>query len=386
MSSKDLEISEKIERRRFDNQLRRLRTIDGMDGIEATIEGKRLVNFCSNNYLGLANHPGLVRRSVAFTEDYGTGAAASRLVTGHFDYHAKVEDKLAKALGQESALLFNSGYQANLSILPALADRNAVIYADRACHHSLLQGAKLSGAKLQRYRHNDLIHLEELLKNGDEKARKIIVTETLFSMDGDYSDIDGLIRLSKHCDAWLYIDDAHAFGIDGARGFGCGESRKGIDFLVGGFGKAAGAFGGYVGCSSTMKEYLIQFAPGLIYSTAMPASVVGAIDAALDIIPTMAKERENLKQHAAFLRHQLKTEGFDTGLSASHIIPLILYNEQDALALAAQLEEEGILALAIRPPTVPRGSSRLRISLSALHTPEQIEHLIAAIKKYAKQR
>lgn len=370
-------ISQKIDKSNHLNQRRQLRMIESMEGVECTINGKKFINFSSNNSLGLAQHPLLKEQSIEFLNKYGTGSTASRLVCGTQTFHDETEKRLAELLGYESALIFNSGFQANLTVIPALMDRHSCILADKACHNSLLQGAKLSEANLIRFRHNDLDHLEYLLKSEiAQKGRKLIISESIFSMDGDVSDIDKLIHLANQYDALLYIDDAHAFGIAGDKGMGLAANKKGIDIVAGGFGKGAGAFGGYIGCTARMREYLIQFCSGFLYSTALPSSVVGSIQAALRLIPDLNKSRETLNFHADYLRKELRRLGFDVGSSSTHIIPLVLGNETKALSMTSHLEEKGILAVAIRPPTVSAGCSILRISLSSLHSIQHIQQLI----------
>ena len=248
-------------------------------------------------------------------------------------------------------------------------------------HNSIIQGAILSRCKKILYPHNDLKQLTSLLDTHHrDHSRIIIVTESLFSMDGDKSDIDALVELSKTYNALLMIDDAHATGVLGAGGMGlaCG---KDVDVVIGTFSKALGSFGAYVACSKQMREYLINCCSGFIYSTALAPPVIGAIDAALDLIPKMKKDRKELQENASFLRKNLHGRGFNTGDSTTHIIPVIVGDEGDTLALSKQLDEAGYLATAIRPPTVPEGQSRIRLTLSTAHTQEQIEGLINTFSK-----
>jgi 8-amino-7-oxononanoate synthase len=384
MENKLLFLTDFIDQRKQVNQQRHLRTLIISDQAEVQYNGRTLINFCSNNYLGLANHPLLKQRAIDYINQYGTGATASRLVCGNFHFHEEVEAKIATLMQYESALLFNSGYQANLTLLPALADRYSLILADKHNHHSLLQGAKASGAKVVRYRHNDLNHLEFLLQNAAQGpyTRKWIVTESIFSMDGDSSDLDALAVLSKKYSALLYVDDAHATGIAGVNGMGHTSHRSGMDIAVGVFGKAGGASGAFAACSKLMHTYLIQCCAGIIYSTALPPSIVGAIDGALEIIPQLETERKKLHENITSLRNTLQQLGFNTGASTTHIIPLMMKTEMQALALATWLEQNGILAIAIRPPTVPAGCSCVRISLSAMHTQQHLDQLLTALQKW----
>ncbi len=346
------------------------------------------MNFCSNDYLGLSKHPLLIKRAVEFTERYGAGATASRLICGTYDCFQAVEEKLAALKETEAALILNSGFQANVSILPALADRQTLILSDQLNHSSIIQGVLLSRCHVLRFRHNDLAHLEELLKKNIDKgpcfnstrARRLIVTESVFSMDGDQSDIGRLVGLARAFDALLVVDEAHATGVLGPRGMGlcCG---KGVDLTIGTFGKACGSFGAYAACSRKLRDYLVNCCAGFIYSTAMPPSVIGSIDAALDLIPGMGEERKELHAKADFLRLRLQNLGWRTGASNTQIIPVMVGDEMEAMALSNHLKSKGVLATAIRPPTVPDGQSRIRLALSANHTVEHLEYLIQLFKE-----
>ncbi len=374
-------IEDELQRRKSQHQLRELRPITPLSAVEVISGDRVMVNFSSNDYLGLSKHPLLQERARAFMEQYGTGSTASRLISGSYGCFDQVEKKLAELTQTDSALIFNSGFQANVTVLPALADPEGLILSDQLNHNSIIQGAILSRCKKILYPHNDLKQLTSLLDiHHRDHSRIIIVTESLFSMDGDKSDIDALVELSKTYNALLMIDDAHATGVLGAGGMGlaCG---KDVDVVIGTFSKALGSFGAYVACSKQMREYLINCCSGFIYSTALAPPVIGAIDAALDLIPKMKKNRKELQENASFLRKSLHGRGFNTGNSTTHIIPVIVGDEGDTLALSKQLDEAGYLATAIRPPTVPEGHSRIRLTLSAAHTQEQTEGLINTFSK-----
>ncbi len=342
-----------------------------------------MYNFCSNDYLGLSRHPLLQERALQFVEKYGNGATASRLVCGNLSCYAEVEEKLAALKGSETALIFNSGFQANVSLLPALTDRHSLIIADKLCHNSLVQGSLLSRGTFLRYRHNDLENLTELLRKNSTKkySRIFIVTESVFSMDGDLSDIVALKGLAEKYNAILLIDEAHATGVFGENGMGltCGMD---VDLVMGTFGKACGSFGAYITCSKDIADYLINYCSGLIYSTALPPSVLGAVDASLDLIPGMMPERQYLAEISAYLRDALNNLGFNTGQSNSQIIPVIIGSEKETIQLSEWLAEHSILASAIRPPTVDKGKARIRLTLSALHTKKHIDHLIHVLQKW----
>ena len=375
----DAELNQRIERR----QLRRLRNVLPLNGIEININGRTMLNFCSNDYLGLSMHPLLKERSIEFIHKYGSGATASRLICGNFDFYERVESKLAQLKQTEAALVLSSGFQANISVIPALADRKALILSDQLNHNSLIMGCRLARCKVAVYRHNDLSHLEQLLaKNSDKGFSKIfIVTESVFSMDGDMVAIGALVDLAEKFNTFLIVDDAHATGVFGHQGMGL-TCEHDIDLVIGTFGKAGGSFGAYLTCSKKLQSYMINCCSGLIYTTALPPSVLGAIDAALDLIPAMDEQRQTLQANAAYLRGSLHEMGWQTGSSSTQIIPIMIGKEADALELSNWLEENGILISAIRPPTVPEGASRIRLSLSALHTRNHIDRVIDVLKKW----
>ncbi len=337
--------------------------------------------------MGLSHHPELIKRSNEYSSKYGVGSGASRLVTGSLSIHSELEKKLAKVFNAEEAILFNSGFQANTSILPALADRNSLILADKKIHNSLIQGAVLSRATFKRFEHNNYDHLEELLKSaGSDRYNRIwIVSETVFSMDGDRNDIDRLIEISENYNALLYSDDAHAVGVLGEKGLGLNYGKGGIDISLGTFGKAFGSFGAYALCSKEMKDYLINFAGGFIYSTSLPPNVIGAIDAALDLIPEMDQERTQLMNNVEYVRTEIQKLGFDTAASDSQIIPVIIGDDQETVELSNQLKEKGLWVSSIRPPTVEKDASRLRITLSVKHTKEHLDKLLKELADWKRK-
>jgi 8-amino-7-oxononanoate synthase len=372
------------------DRLRTLRSATLAPGGRIVRDGRTLINFAGNDYLGLSLHPALIAASRDFTEKYGAGVAASRLVTGDHPAFSELEAKIAAAKRQESALALASGYQTNLTVLAALADaevigRPVTVLADRLAHHSLLQGAILSGARLMRFRHNDCGHLEELLRTRTAKGEScVVVTESVFGMDGDIADLLQISLLTRQFEALLYVDEAHATGVFGSRGFGlCEDFSENIDVAMGTFGKALGGFGSYLGLPRILREFLVNRCGGLIYSTGLPPAVLGAMGAALDLVPALAAERAALLSRAENLRAKLRGAGFDCGLSASQIIPLVIGGERETLDLAAKLEARGFLAAAIRPPTVPPGTSRLRLSLSAAHDAQDVAALADALVECA---
>lgn len=348
--------------------------------------GRELVNFASNDYLGLSQHPTLKVMAMDYAERFGVGATASRLISGNHPAFADIEGKLACAKGQEAALLLSAGYQTNLTVLAALADKaslkcETVIIADKLVHNSALMGAVLSGAKLVRFAHNDMDHLARTLaREGGHGRQLLLVTESVFGMDGDVADLAAIGTLARQYGALVYVDEAHATGVMGANGFGFAAENPGmVDIAMGTCGKALGAFGSYIACPADLRDYLVQRCAGLIYSTALPPPVLGAIAGALYLIPYMAAERAALLQTAAHVRATLSELGWDCGASATHIIPILVGDETRALALTERLLKAGFWVPAIRPPTVPLGMSRLRLSLSAAHRREDVDRFLAVM-------
>jgi 8-amino-7-oxononanoate synthase len=345
--------------------------------------GRTLVDFSSNDYLGLATHPLLIARAREFTERHGTGSGASRLVTGTSEAVLALEARIAAFKGTEAALVFASGWQANAAAIPALlaALPGAAVFSDRLIHASMHAGIAAAGARQHRFRHNDLDHLAELLATkGAEAPARVILTESVFSMDGDVADLPRLSSLARAHDAVLFVDEAHATGVLGPRGAGLSATVPGgVDVVMGTFSKALGGFGAYVAGSRALIDWLTNAASGFVFSTALPPGVLGAIDAALDLVPGMDAERAHLAALADRLRERLARLGFDHGASATQIVPAVIGGEGEALALAAALEARGFLAAAIRPPTVPPGTSRLRLALRAAHGEHDIDALLEAI-------
>ncbi|MDV7338720.1 8-amino-7-oxononanoate synthase [Terasakiella sp. A23] len=366
---------------------RSLRTVGPSKDGRTVLEGREIINFSSNNYMGLAQHPFLMERAKQWTQDWGTGSMASRLVCGTMELHERVEQRLIEAKGGEAALIFNSGFQANSAILASLFDKEvlgeeALVFCDRLNHASMHHGLKAGGIRQIRYRHNDLDHLCDLLeKNKDKPGQRFILTESVFSMDGDRSDVDALIEIAQRYNAKLYIDEAHATGVLGEHGYGlC--AGKNVSFKMGTFSKALGGFGAYLVCSKAAKDYLINRCAGMIYSTSLPPAVLGAMDAALELVPSLDEVRERLLANAERARASFIQSGFDVGDSSTQIIPLMVGEEEKTLQMAKALEAENILGIAIRPPTVPKGTSRIRFALTAAHHDEDIDHLCDVIRTF----
>jgi 8-amino-7-oxononanoate synthase len=393
MSKFDALFDQALAKAQSQNRRRRLRPLDPLNDGRVRLGGRTLIDVSSNDYLGLSRHPALIERSREWAVRYGAGSGASRLVRGSFHGHAQIEAKVAAWKGCEAALVFASGWQANASMLPALfaagaEDGPPLVFADHLVHSSIRIGCRAAGVRPIRFRHNDLSHLEALLTEGSSQpGRRFILTESVFSMDGDQADIAGLAGIAEHWGAFLYLDEAHATGVLGPRGVGlAGRAPGRVDLIMGTFSKAMGSFGAYVAGSRSLIDYLTGACSGFVYTTAPPPPVLGAIDAALDIVPGMDAERAHLQRLAERLRAGLAQAGIDVGPSSTQIVPAILGGEAETLALSAQLEAQGVLAVAIRPPTVPEGSSRIRFSLSAAHSEADVERLVELMMPAARRR
>ena len=368
---------------------RSLTDVAPRDARTVRVKGRDYVNLASNDYLALRFRPELIERTCEWATLYGAGAGASRLVTGNLDLFARIEEKVAKLKRKPAALVMASGFQANASVLAALLDRTALgaeplVFADRLNHASMHFGCKAAGVRELRYRHGDAAHLAELLSRYQEDSRpKFILTESVFSMDGDVAPLAEIGRLARAHDATLIVDDAHATGIQGERGRGLSDEAE---IAIGTFSKALGGFGAYVACSETVRDYLINRCAGLIYATALSPPVLGAIDAALDLLPALDAERARAARLAASFRERARAVGYDTGASSTQIVPLITGNAEAALALSEMLREAGFWATAIKPPTVPTGTARVRLAFTAAHNEADVERLADLLKEKAGQR
>lgn len=366
------------------HQLYRQRAIvEGPQGVLLHIAGKQYLNFCSNDYLGLANHPQVIEALTQGAREYGVGSGASHLINGHSRAHHQLEEELAAFVGRPRALLFSTGYMANLGVISALLGRGDAVFEDRLNHASLLDGGLLSQARLQRYQHADGADLQAKLSASKAK-QKLICSDGVFSMDGDIAPLDELIKQAKNHQAWLMIDDAHGLGTIGENGRGSlevyGASREQVPILVGTLGKAFGTFGAFVAGDEVLIEYLIQRARSYIYTTALPPAVAEATRTSLRLITEEVWRREQLRSNVIYFKQCLTQIGVaDTG-SDTAIQPIMLGEVTRALALSERLKQQGILVSAIRPPTVPEGSARLRVTLCAEHSHAQIDQLIESLR------
>lgn len=361
-------------------QLRRRVTLGSAQGPQVEIDGRRYLSFASNDYLGLANHPDLIRAASEGLQRWGVGSGASPLVTGHFEVHEQAERALAAFVGAPAALLFGSGYAANLAVISSLLGREDAVFSDRLNHASLNDGCLLSRARMCRFRHNDLEHLEDLLRTTRARARMIVV-DAIYSMDGDEAPLTALLDLARRYDAWLYIDDAHGFGITG-EGRGSLVQHGVVDervIYMATLGKAAGVSGAFVAASSAVIDWLINAARTYIFSTAHPPALAAAVLASLKLIAGESWRRDRLRQHLACLIDSLNDVGIILKASLTPIQPLIIGDNEKALLLSGQLRDAGIWVPAIRPPTVAAGTARLRISLSAAHCATDLSRLVEGL-------
>ncbi|OYO26316.1 8-amino-7-oxononanoate synthase [Janthinobacterium sp. PC23-8] len=361
--------------------LRQRRIVDGPQGPLLSIDGRQYLAFSSNDYLGLANHPALVAAAHEGLRRFGVGAASSALISGHSSIYETLEVALANFVGMPRALHFSNGYMANLGILPALAGPGDTIFSDRLNHACLIDGARLSRAEFRVYPHNDVGRLAQQLGKS-RSGRKLIVTDGVFSMDGDLAPLAELVALCERHDAWLLVDDAHGFGVLGPQGRGSlahlGLSSPRVLYM-GTLGKAAGVAGAFVAGDAVLIEWLLQRARTYVFTTASPPLLASALLATLTLLQTETWRQQHLRQLIAQLQNGLAGLPWTLLDSETAIQALVVGNNQLALDLMARLREAGIWVPAIRPPTVPKGTARLRISLSAAHSTDQVAQLIAAI-------
>ncbi len=363
------EMAERLEELRESGLHRRLRLIEGAQGPRVQLEGKPVLLLCSNNYLGLADHPRVREAAAEAALGWGAGAGGSRLISGNMAPHRQLEERLAAFKGYEAALLFGSGYLANIGVISALAGRGQVVLSDELNHASIIDGCRLARAEAFVYRHGDVEHLAWGLGQAGERGA-LIVTDGVFSMDGDVAPLEDLVRLARTHRCRLMVDEAHATGALGPGGRGsvaaAGLSDE-VDLVVGTLGKALGSYGAYVCCGAELSEYLLNTARSFIFSTALPPPVLAAAQAALELLEAEPERVGRLGANAATLREGLAAEGLAAGGKRSQIVPLEVGDAERTMELCERLLERGVFAQGIRPPTVPPGSSRLRFSVMATH-------------------
>ena len=367
---------------------RQLRQVDGEQGPSILLDGRGVLNFSSNNYLGLANHPELEKAAKEALERYGCGSGASRLISGNMTLHLELEESIARLKGTESALVFNSGFQANVGILSTLVGEGDVLFSDALNHASLIDGCRLSRAKVVVYPHCNLTHLEAALKKAPQKARKLIVTETVFSMDGDIAPMEEIVDLAERHGAMIMVDEAHATGVFGPNGAGIVAEmglRERVLIQMGTLGKALGGFGAYVAGKRNLRELLINRCRSFIFTTALPPVMMAMAITAIDLLEKEPERRFTLWRNSQHLKNELKDLGFSLGKSSSQILPLMIGDAQDCMSFSECLLAKGVYAQGIRPPTVQPGSARLRITPMATHTDEHLKQAIQAFKEVKEE-
>ena len=361
---------------------RELREIESAQEPSVVLRGREVLLFCSNNYLGLANHPEVVEASREAAARYGASAGSSRLISGHMRAHRELEDQIAAWKQVEAALVFSTGYQANLGTITALTGRDDVVLSDELNHASIIDATRLSKATTRVFAHNDLGQLEQLLRESEGARRVLVVTEAIFSMDGDAAPLAEMARLTRRYGAWLMVDEAHSAGIFGKRGAGLVEElglADSVDVRVGTLGKALGSFGAYVAGSRELVDLLINRARSFIFTTGLPPSVVAAAGAAIEICQREPERAAGLRRRVRVIADRLRAAGLAVPEAESQILPVTLGDADRTVACMRDLLERGVYVAAIRPPTVPAGTSRLRFSVMATHSQDQLERAADAL-------
>lgn len=382
------EIYKKLDQLKEKNRLRSLREVSSPNERFIVLNGKKVLNMCSNNYLGLANHPVLKEAARAALEKYGTGAGSSRLISGNNELNTQLEEAIAKWQETEACLLFSSGYLANVGVIPALTDRESEIFADKHIHASMIDGCLISRARLTRYPHCDMDVLEKQLKKSSAK-NKLIVTESVFSMDGDLAPLPEIHSLAVRYGAMIYLDEAHAIGLGGDDGSGCwlaADLPQEESIRIGTLGKAIGSYGAFVACSKKMREYLLNHARSFFFNTGLPAPVLAASLAAVKMMPELGPVRDSLWEKIIYLHHHLRRINVNMMDSASAIIPIVIGDDKETMRITQELLDRGIYMQGIRPPTVPEGTARLRSTCMAQHTIEDMDLVLNALDEIINKK
>jgi len=379
-----MDFSEELKRLEQQGLYRSRRVIEETQFPKIVVDGRKVINFCSNDYLGLSQHPSVKQAFIEGVERYGAGSGSAHLICGHSQAHHALEEELADFTGRDRALLFSTGFMANIGTLSALLKPADRVLEDRLNHASLLDGGLLSRAKFRRYQHNDMSDLKNKLSL-KEQENTLIVSDGVFSMDGDLAPLPDMVRLARQYKATLMVDDAHGFGVLGGTGAGVlehyGLKQQDVPILMGTLGKAVGTFGAFVAGSEQLIEILIQKARSYIYTTAMPAALAEATRVSLRLVQTETWRREQLMHNIQSFRFKAEQRGLPVMASGTAIQPLLIGSAEQAMTVSQKLMEKGFWVSAIRPPTVPKGQARLRVTLSAVHQPEQIDGLLDALEK-----
>ena len=360
---------------------RRLRAVESAQDAAIILEGQEVLLFSSNNYLGLANHPALKQAAREATQQYGCGSGASRLISGSMAVHHELEQRLATLKKTEATLVFPTGYHANIGVLSALMGAGDTILSDGLNHASIIDGCRLSRADTRVYRHADSAHLAELLQACPPTGQRLIVTDSVFSMDGDLAPLAEIVGLARQYDAWVMVDEAHATGVFGPHGGGLVEElglAGQVDIRMGTLGKALGCVGAFVAGSHELIDWLVNRARSFIYTTAIPPAMAAAVLAALDIVEQEPERRQQLWDNTRFLSDGLRSLGYTLGATRSQILPVIIGEARETMVVAQAILQRGVFAHGIRPPTVPAGSSRIRVTPMATHTQDQLSRTLDA--------
>ena len=363
---------------------RELKVVGNAQDTHIEIEGKTFLSFCSNNYLGLANNPSVIKAVKDAVEEYGWGAGASRLVSGNMSLHESLEDEISRFKGKEAALVFPTGYMANLGAISSLVSNGDLVICDKLNHASIIDGCRLSGADFRVYAHCDMVKLENILRKSSKYNRKLIVTDSVFSMDGDLAPLPDIVRIAGKHKAMVMVDEAHGTGVFGKNGRGVVEHfnlNKEVYIVMGTLSKAIGSLGGYVCGDIDLINYLRNKARSFMYTTALPPAVCAASIAGIKLIQNDPSLRESLWHNVRFIKEKLKSLNFSIISSESPIIPILIGDSQKAVDMSNFLYKKGLLITAIRPPTVPANSSRLRMTVMSTHTKEDLERLLEVLNE-----
>jgi len=370
-----------LEKKREQKEYRQLRSVAAL---EEKGNGNQL-NFTSNDILGLSRHPYVKKNTIKYVLEWGAGTTPGRLVTEHLECHRSVEEKLADLVGKETALLFPSAYNTHKQILSTLISNRCMIFIDRFCHHGLIQAAIGSGAQVFRYEHGALEQLRALLEKTSAVGHKWVITESLFGIDGKTADLKKVAAVAEQYGALTYVDDSLSVGVMGKHGMGLASHRKGIDVVFGSFGKQSGTFGAYLATSLLFRNYLLAFNPELLETTMLPPAGLGAISGSLDLIPDMHVERQKVETLSQMLRDLLTSNHWDVGEGTSHLIPLICSKETECIKLSNELLKANIVVDALRPPLVPQGAMRIRFTVNALHTQDDLNQLSETLQNLREE-
>lgn len=382
------DLEQELAKLREGSLFRELKSVTGALNEWVEIKGKRLLNLSSNNYLGIAGHPLLKTAAMKAVQQLGCGATSARLIVGNYELYDQVEKDLAQFKDAEAALIFNSGYSANLGIIPALVGRGDIIISDKINHASIIDGIRLSGTKFLRYKHTDMVDLERCLKRAEGYHRKLIITDSVFSMDGDLAPLPEIVKLKEKYGAVLMIDEAHGSGIFGENGRGLAEFYKVTDHVeitMGTLGKAFGCSGAYVAGRKVLIDYLRNKVRSFIFTTGLPPSVLASVQAALQVVQKEHWRREEVLSKAAWVRSDLTEAGFKLLNSQSQIIPILVGDNAATLQFSSCLFDVNILAMAVRPPTVPLNAARLRLTVMATHSNEDLAGAVEHIKQVGRE-